>query len=136
MNKLTIIGNLTAAPELRYTATGLAICGFTVAVNRKKTANNEDHGADFFRVTAFRQLGENCAKFLDKGRKVCVVGPVELREWEKDGKTFKNMDVTAEDVEFISPRVSDDSAKTAAAPVSAPAVPAGFSAVESDELPF
>ena len=136
MNKLTIIGNLTAAPELRYTATGLAICGFTVAVNRKKTANNEDPGADFFRVTAFRQLGENCAKFLDKGRKVCVVGPVELREWEKDGKTFKNMDVTAEDVEFLSPRVSDDAAKPADAPVSASAVPAGFSAVESDELPF
>lgn len=135
MNKLTIIGNLTAAPELRYTATGLAICGFTVAVNRKKTANNEDPGADFFRVTAFRQLGENCAKFLDKGRKVCVVGPVELREWEKDGKTFKNMDVTAEDVEFLSPRISDNT-EPAKAAASAPAVPAGFSAVESDELPF
>ena len=66
MNSLTIIGNLTKAPELRHTQDGTAVCGFTVAVNRKKTPNNQEPGADYFNVNAWRMLGENCAKFLAK----------------------------------------------------------------------
>lgn len=131
MNKLTIIGNLTAAPELRTTSQGTPVCSFSVAVNRRKANEDGSHDADFFRVTAWRQLGENCAKFLDKGRKVCVIGAVALHTYTKnDGTTGASMEVVAEDVEFLSPRVSDE---TPAQPAN---VPAGFAAVESDELPF
>ena len=131
MNSLTIIGNLTAAPELRTTSTGIYVCSFTVAVNRRRTANGEEPGADFFRVTAWRQLGENCARFLDKGRKVYVRGAVALNTYTKnDGTTGASMEVVAEDVEFLSPRVSEGQ------PAQPANVPAGFSAVESDELPF
>ena len=104
MNKLTIIGNLTKAPELRATATGLSVCTFTVAVNRK-TRDGNQLDADFFRVTVWRQLGEICAKYLDKGRKVCVIGPVSINTYTgQDGKTRAQMEVTADDVEFLTPK--------------------------------
>lgn len=130
MNKLTIIGNLTKAPELRVTSQGTPVCSFTVAVNSRKW--NEDH-TDYFSVTAWRGLGENCAKFLDKGKKVAVIGPVTLRTWDKDDKHGASMEVTADDVEFLSPRVSD-----MPTPAEAPAasVKGGFTQVETDELPF
>ena len=134
MNKLTIIGNLTKTPELRNTSSGIPVCSFTVAVNRKKTAQDQDPGADYFNVTAWRQLGENCAKFLEKGKKVCVVGRVGLRTWETEDKHGANLEVIAEDVEFLSPRISDQEANAAApAPVE---TSGGFTKVETDELPF
>ena len=131
MNKLTIIGNLTRTPELRRTQDGTAVCSFAVAVNRKKTQNNQNPETDYFNVTAWRQLGENCAKFLDKGRKVAVVGRVSLHQWEKNGKYGASIEVMAEDIEFLSPKASDTA--SAPAPVDAQS---GYAIVESDELPY
>ena len=110
-----------------------------MAVNRKQSAQQRQAGqqpeADFFRVTAWRERGEFCGKFLQKGKKVCVIGPVGVSTYEgRDGKTYANLEVTAEEVEFLSPRVSDP-------PV--PQEPAvdqqtGYEQVqiETDELPF
>ena len=142
MNKLTIIGNLTRDPELRATSAGINVCDFTVAVNRRvrRDAQGAQPEADFFRVSAWRQLGENCAKFLAKGRKVCVVGPVSVRTYQaSDGSTRASLEVTAEDVEFLSSRNDGDTAGAYTAPAAAPAAEpqaAGFTAVETDELPF
>ena len=136
MNKLIIIGNLTKDPELRTTVSGVNVCDFTVAVNRKKKIEGQPE-ADFFRVSAWRQLGESCAKFLFKGRKVCVVGPVSVRTYQaQDGTTRASLEVTAEDVEFLSP--SGQGGAEQSAPAQAPAADtnAGFTAVETDELPF
>lgn len=105
MNKLVIIGNICRAPELRQTQSGLSVCTFTVAVNRRRQTNNDQQEADYFRVTAWRQLGENCAKYLTKGRKVCVIGPVSISTYTgNDGKTRAQMEVTADDVEFLTPK--------------------------------
>ena len=104
MNKLTIIGNLTRDPELRTVGSGISVCDFTVAVNRRRTGECQQE-ADFFRVTAWRQLGETCAKYLAKGRKVCVVGPVSVRTYQtQQGETRAQLEVTADDIEFLSPR--------------------------------
>ena len=141
MNKLTIIGNLTKAPELRQTSTGIQVCTFTVAVNRrgKKEENSNQPDADFFRVSAWRQLAEICSKYLEKGRKVCVVGAVSLHTYTRsDGQAGASLEVNAEDVEFLSGRNdnnSDGGAASAEAPAQAPADP-GYTAVETDELPF
>ena len=98
MNKLTIIGNLTRDPEKRVTSSGKEVCNFTVAVNRPGTEE-----ADFFRVSAWDTLGQNCGKFLAKGKKVCVVGPVSVRvNYGQDGRAFANLEVKAQDVEFLS----------------------------------
>ena len=104
MNKLTIIGNLTRDPEMRVTSQGISVCSFTVAVNRRNAKEGQPD-ADFFRVTAWRQLGENCGKFLAKGRKVAVVGAVSVSTYQaNDGSTRAQMEVTADDVEFLSPK--------------------------------
>ena len=126
MNSITIIGNLTKNPELRSTQDGTQVCGFTVAVNRPKTRNNPEPGADFFNVNAWRGLGENCAKYLEKGRKVAVVGRISLRTWEKDGKHGASLEITAEDVEFLSSRTES----------ATPADPSGMERVEPDDLPY
>ena len=132
MNHLVIIGNLTKDPELRHTQDGTPVCGFTVAVNRRKTQNNQDPGADYFNVNAWRGLGENCSRFLEKGKKVSVIGRVSLRTWESEGKHGATLEVLADDVEFLSPRVSDpEPAQEPAQPT-----PGGFTQVETDELPF
>ena len=138
MNKAIIIGNLTRDPELRTTATGLSVCSFSVAVNRRKQQGNEPE-ADFFKVTAWRERGETCAKYLSKGKKVCVTGPVSVSIYTgNDGQTRASLEITADDVEFLSPR--DEAAQQ---PAQKPAQPApkvdaqtGFTQVEMDELPF
>ena len=105
MNKLTIIGNLTADPELRTIPSGVNVCTFTVAVNRRYSSSKEERQTDFFRVAAWRQLGENCARYLTKGKKVAVIGEVSARAFEgKDGSLRASLEVTADEVEFLSPR--------------------------------
>lgn len=139
MNKLTIIGNLTRDPELRTTATGLSVCSFTVAVNRR--GKNQQQEADFFRVSAWRELGENCAKFLQKGRKVCVIGPVGVSTYTgQDGKMYANLEVQAQDVEFLTSLAEAQAAARQGQPEAhePPAIDqqSGMEMVETDELPF
>ena len=142
MNKLFIVGNLTRDPELRTTPAGDSVCDFTVAVNRRgrRDAANSQNEADFFRVSAWRQLGENCAKYLAKGRKVAVTGSVRVRTYQaSDGTTRASLDVTADDVEFLTPRGEAEGVSGYAPGSAAPAAEssaAGFTAVETDELPF
>ena len=138
MNKLTIIGSLTRDPETRVTQTGLNVTTFSLAVNRKKKQEGQPD-ADFFRVAAWNKTGENCQKYLAKGRKVSVVGPVSVRTYQaQDGTTRASMEVIAEDVEFLSPAGQGSTETGSAAPAQAPAAApaAGFTAVETDELPF
>lgn len=100
MNQLTIIGNLVREPELSETAGGTAVCRMTVAVNRSHGAD----GTDFFNVTAWRGLAETCAKYLRKGKKVCVVGSIQFRNYEdREGIKRTAADVMAQEIEFLSP---------------------------------
>lgn len=139
MNKLTIIGNLTRDPELRTTSSGVNVCTFTVAVNRRRSGNSNQPEADFFRVSAWRQLGENCQRYLAKGRKVAVVGAVSVQTYTgNDGTTRASLEVTADDVEFLSSRNEDAGYAPAAPSQPAPAAPAmnGFEEVDDEDLPF
>lgn len=130
MNKLTIIGNVARDPETRTTQGGLTLCAFTVAVNRRHRGENE---ADFFRVTAWRQLGELCQKYLVKGRKVAVIGSVSASAYKaQDGTPRANLDVTADEVEFLSPK-QEEAKQEENTPN---AVKSGFVEVTDDELPW
>ena len=105
MNSLHIIGNVSSEVELRTTTSGKEVCNFTVAVNRRKTQQNQDPGADFFRVSAWNERGKTCHKFLNKGKKVSVVGPVSVRAYmNSKGEPAASLEITADDVEFLSPR--------------------------------
>lgn len=103
MNKCIFVGNLTRDPELQTTANGVSVCRFSIAVNRTYTNANGEREADFINIVAWRGLADNCAKYLAKGRKVCVVGQLQTRSYDdKDGNRRYATDIVAEDVEFIS----------------------------------
>lgn len=135
MNKLTIIGNLTRDPELRTVSSGISVCDFTVAVNRRGSQKDE---TDYFRVTAWRGLADNCAKYLAKGRKVCVIGPVSGSTYQaNDGSTRMNLEVTAEDLEFLSPKTDQQEAAYKRHERQAIQQEAGYTPVDmGDEIPF
>lgn len=103
MNRLTIIGNLTHSPETRTTQSGIIVTSFTVAVNQRRRSQDQEEHTDFFKVTAWRGLGEVCGKYLKKGYRVCIVGPVTLDEWTgRDGTNKAGLAVTAEDMEILT----------------------------------
>lgn len=109
-------------------------------MNRRKTQQGQQPEADFFRVSAWNQLGENCQKYLAKGRKVAVVGPVSVHAYSgQDGSPKANLEVTANEVEFLSSANSGDtaSATPAETPATAPAGQPNMTPVDpGDELPF
>ena len=132
MNSLHIIGNLTGDPELRTTSGGQEVCNFTVAVNRRKTQNNQDPGADYFRVAAWGEKGKVCKQFLAKGRKVSVVGSVSCRAYKNNnGDAAASLEVKADDVEFLSSR--DDQPKQSKPKIDEQS---GYEEVITDQLPF
>jgi len=145
MNKITLIGNLTHDPDVRSTPNGVTVCTFTIAVNRRFASAGGERPTDFFRINAWRQLGETCARYLAKGRKVAVVGELQARTYEaKDGTTRLSLDVQADEVEFLSPRQQQDGG---AAPASSRTGGsgsgggnaqdmAGFTDIQSDDIPF
>lgn len=99
---MVIIGNLTADPRTGTTQSGKQYCSFTVAVNRRQSAQ-AGPDADFFRVSTFGNLADICGKYLAKGRKVAVTGSVSVSTYTtQKGETRASMDVFANDVEFLT----------------------------------
>ena len=130
MNQLTIIGGLVRDPESRTTQSGKQVCTFTVGVNRR----NDREKSDFFRVSAWGELGNNCAKYLAKGKKVCVIGQVSVSTYQtQNGETRANMDVFAEHVEFLSPASQGQQNAPQAPKTDAQS---GFVQVDDEKLPF
>ena len=139
MNKITLIGNLTHDPEVRSTPNGVTVCSFTIAVNRRFANAGGERPTDFFRINAWRQLGETCARYLSKGRKVAVIGELQARTYEaKDGTTRMSLDVQADEVEFLSPKSQDESGAASSASRGSEGAQdaAGFSDIQSDDIPF
>ena len=150
MNKVFLIGNLTRDPEMRTTQSGVSLCSFTIAVNRRR-GNNAEAGqpeADFFRITAWRQLGDICGRYLAKGRKVAITGTVSASAYVgQDGQARASLEVQADDVEFLTPKgeTGDAGAYAPAAPAAPHANNAGYGSapqgggfvqVDEEELPF
>jgi single-strand DNA-binding protein len=139
LNKIFLIGNLTRDPEMRSTQSGIPVCTFTVAVNRRRqSAEAGQSEADFFRVTTWRQLAENCNRYLAKGRKVGVCGTLTLQSYTgNDGQQRYSLEVQADEVEFLTPRGEASDAPTRTPAVSSPDTSAsGFVRVDEDDLPF
>ena len=100
MNSIILIGRLTKDPELRYTPNGKAVCSFTLAVDRPYSGDKKE--ADFINIVVWNKMGENCAKYLSKGRKTAVQGRLQIRSYEDDsGKRKYVTEVVANSVEFL-----------------------------------
>ena len=134
MNKLTLIGNLTNDPETRSTPNGVTICTFTIAVNRRFANADGERQTDFFRINAWRQLGEVCAKHLKKSKKVAVVGELQARMYDaKNGEKRMSLDVAADEVEFLSPKDEKSSATVSKGKVTPDNE---WTTINSNDLPF
>ncbi len=150
MNKVYLIGNLTRDPEMRSTSSGIPVCNFSIAVNRRfKNAQTGQQETDFFNIVAWRQLAELCGRYLAKGRKVAVFGSIQTRTYEaQDGSKRSAFDIVADEVEFLSATnagsapSSDYHAAVSPAPMQRQQAPSyapadsGFTQVDDDELPF
>ena len=105
MNQVTIIGNLTKAPDMRQTTSGKTVCSLTIAVNRRYKGADGKTTADFFSVQAWEKLAELCARYLDKGSKVFISGELRNRSYEaKDGSKRTVTEIIANEIEFLSPK--------------------------------
>lgn len=134
-NVVVLVGNLTKAPEVRYTTSGMAVCTFTIAVNKGKDKNGNDRGVDYPRIIAYNKVAENCGKFLDKGKKVSVVGKISTGSYKKDdGTTVYTTDVVANTVDFLSPANSQQGNYNQ--PVDFTDIPDGFEMVDDSDIPF
>ena len=108
INRVVLTGNLTRDPELRSTASGLSVCSLRIASNtrRKNQATGDwEDKPNFFDVTVWGAQGENCARFLSKGRPVALDGRLEWREWEtQDGNKRQAVEIVADAVQFLGGR--------------------------------
>jgi len=108
INRVVLTGNLTRDPELRSTQSGFQICSLRIASNtRRKDPASGDwiDKPNFFDVTVFGAQGENCARFLSKGRPVAIDGRLEWREWtDKEGNKRQNVEIVADAVQFLGGR--------------------------------
>ncbi|MFI3167635.1 MAG: single-stranded DNA-binding protein [Bacillota bacterium] len=108
MNKVFIVGNLTRDPEGQVTTSGISYCRFTVAVSRRFANANGERETDFLSVVCWRGLADNCVRYLKKGSKVAVSGSIQISQSEKDGVTRYFTDISADDVEFLTPKGQEE----------------------------
>lgn len=100
MNKVILIGRLTADPELRYTPSGTPTSTVNVAVDRLPNKDGEVI-ADFIRCVVWGKSAENLARYMSKGRQIAVEGRLQVRSWEKDGSRHWATEVVAERVQYL-----------------------------------
>ena len=107
INRVTISGNLTRDAELRQTASGMAVLGFSVAVNdRRKNAQTEqwEDYPNFIDCSMFGTRAEKIAQYLSKGTKVAIEGKLRWSQWERDGQKRSKLEVIVDELEFMSSR--------------------------------
>lgn len=128
LNKVMLGGRISSDVELKQTLGGVPVCTFSMAVNRRPARDGTVH-ADFFNVTAWRQIGEFVSKYFSKGSAICVIGALQNRVWN-DAKGVKHYatDIIAEEIHFVD-------GKAAPGDVSASA-PRFDSSMTDDDVPF
>lgn len=109
MNKVYLIGNLTRDPELAVTNSGISVCRFSIAVQRRYSNAEGERDVDFFNIVVWRAQGENCHKYLKKGSKCAIVGALQTRSYDAQDGTKRNItEIIAEEVEFLTTKSSLD----------------------------
>jgi len=103
VNKVILLGNLGADPEMRYTAGGTAVCKFRMATTEKFTDKdgNRQERTDWHRVVAWRKLAEICGQYLAKGKQVYIEGKIRNDTWEKDGVKQYSYEIVADNMVML-----------------------------------
>lgn len=117
MNKVVLIGRLTAKPELRYTPQNTAYTRFSVAVNRTFTNADGKRDADFINVVAWRKQAETISKYFDKGNLIALEGRLQTGSYDdKDGNKRYTVDVALDNFEFVESKASRESSANTSTP--------------------
>ena len=107
LNRTVLVGRLTRDPELKYSQSGVAICNFTLAVNRTFTNQQGEREADFINIVSFKKTAENAANYLSKGSLCGIDGKIQTRNYEgSDGKRVYITEVVADSVQFLDTKKS------------------------------
>lgn len=142
MNKVMLIGNLTKEPELRATGSGISVCTFTLAVQRRfQSRDSQTREADFIPIVVWRAQAENCAKYLHKGSQAAISGSLQTRSYDApDGSKRYITEVVAEEVQFLArPANASDGAvndSARAASFGAPPFGENMQTVDDEDIPF
>lgn len=141
-NKIILVGNLVADPELKQTQNGIAVTSFRIAVARRFTRAGEQQQADFFDIVAWRQTAEFVTRFFTKGRSILVCGSLQTRSWtDANGAKRIAYEIVADECSFVDRRPDAPASNAPAANVmpnySSPAADGSFEELSADdELPF
>lgn len=140
MNVVILIGRMVADPELKYTPSGVAVCSFRIAVNRRFKSQNGENEADFFDVVAWRQSAEFAANYLTKGRLVAVEGRLQQRSWvQQDGQKRSKVEVVADNLQGLDSKPRDGQPgeqRAAYAQAPMPGAPSESAEADMDYDPF
>lgn len=142
-NRVIMVGNLVADPELKTTPAGVSVTRFSIAVSRRFTKAGEQPQTDFFNVVAWRQTAEFVSRFFTKGKPILVSGQLQNSNWtDNNGVKHYNVEIVADEVSFVE-RKSDSGMpaqsmpKNTAPTYSTPTADSGFEDLSADdELPF
>ncbi len=138
-NKVILVGNLTADPELRQTPNGVSVCNFSLAINRR-TKTEGLQTADFISVVAWRQTAEFVAKYFGKGRPLLVCGQLQTRTWtDAQGNKRYSNEVVADEVAFVESKggANPDGGAYVPSAYASAQTQASFEDVDNDDdLPF
>ena len=103
-NKVILIGNMTADPELKQTQTGTSVCSFSIAVNRRFSKNEQGQTVDFINIVARRQSADFVCRYFKKGNPIRVCGQLQTRTWtDNQGQKRYATEVVADEVSFVAP---------------------------------
>ncbi|AEV28496.1 single stranded DNA-binding protein [Sphaerochaeta pleomorpha str. Grapes] len=104
LNVVALVGRLTRESELRYSSGGMAICRFSIAVNRRKrTGDNKwEDEANFFDCTMFGKSAESLNQYLEKGRQVSILGELRQSRWEQDGQARTRVEIAVNSLQLLS----------------------------------
>lgn len=138
-NKVILGGRLTADIELKTTQSGISVCSFSLAVNRR----GKDAGTDFIECQAWRERAEFLSRYFKKGSSLCIVGTLQKSEWtDKDGNKRYKTEVIVDEAMFVDSKNDSQGAETSAEgnynpyASNAPATPNFEDVRDDDDLPF
>lgn len=136
-NKVILIGNMCSDPELKQSTSGVSVCSFSIAVNRKMAKNGE---CDFINIQTWRQTAEFVAKYFTKGKPILVCGQLQTRSWtDNSGQKRYATEVVADEVSFVGASEEKKNEPTVSIPPkgNVPYVPSIYqSAPQMDEVPM
>ena len=138
LNKVILGGRLTADPELKETPSGISVCQFSIAINRKKQKDQTEQQADFINCTAWRSTAEFISKYFRKGSSICVVGSLQTRSWtdQQNNKRYAT-EVLIDEVMFVDSKNESGTAENNTQPTFYTPDSAEFEVISgSDDLPF